>query len=213
MSGKEGHLASDAGVVDPRRLAAQTDTTHHTALPHTRASRRLDVWLERCGDALAWIWLALLGVIVLNVALRYAFGEGRVELEELQWHLYAVGFLAGLSYCVPPDAHIRVDFLRDRLSPRMQAWVELYGILLLLLPFCALVLVYSAPFVAEAWASGEVSPSPGGLPARWLIKAALPAGASLLTVAYVSRLLRVSSFLFGAPTPLASPSEVRAEDT
>ena len=49
---------------------------------------------------------------------------------------------------------------RDRLSPRMQAWVELYGILLLLLPFCGLVLVFAPPFVAESWASGEVSPLP-----------------------------------------------------
>jgi TRAP-type mannitol/chloroaromatic compound transport system permease small subunit len=91
----------------------------------------------------------------------------------------------------------------------MQAWVEIYGILLLLLPFCALVFVFAVPFVAEAWASGEVSPSPGGLPARWLIKAALPAGVALLALAYVSRLLRVSSLLFG--TPAAVP-EAAGED-
>ncbi|MBW2383826.1 MAG: TRAP transporter small permease subunit [Deltaproteobacteria bacterium] len=212
MSPDEAPLASGAEDIDPRRLGEQSDITHHTALPHTRTSKRLDASLMRCGEILSWIWLLLLAVIVSNVTLRYVFGEGRVELEELQWHLYAVGFLGGLSYCVPADAHIRVDFLRDRLSPRMQAWVELYGILLLLLPFCGLVLVFAVPFVAESWASGEVSPSPGGLPARWLIKAALPIGAALLTIAYVSRLLRVSSLLFGAPAPLPRSSAIRGED-
>ena len=33
---------------------------------------------------------------MLNVTLRYVFGQGR-ELEELQWHLYALGFLLALS--------------------------------------------------------------------------------------------------------------------
>lgn len=180
------------------------------ALPHTRASRRLEAWITRCGDAVSWIWLALLGVIVLNVALRYVFGQGRVELEEAQWHLYAVGFLAGLSYCIPGDGHVRVDFLRDRLPPRIRAWIELYGILLLVLPFAALVLVYALPFVAESWRTGEISASPGGLPARWLLKAVLPAAVVLVAIGYLARLLRVGRFLFGAGDAVPGPGNGEA---
>jgi TRAP-type mannitol/chloroaromatic compound transport system permease small subunit len=47
-----------------------------------------------------------------------------------------------------------------------------------------------------------VSPSPGGLPLRWLIKAALPLAFALLGLATLSRLLRVTCFLFAAPRPL-----------
>jgi TRAP-type mannitol/chloroaromatic compound transport system permease small subunit len=167
----------------------------HLALPETPASRFLDACVRRIGDVVSWIWIALLGVVVLNVLLRYAFGEGRIEFEEIQWHLYSIGFLVGLSYCVEADDHIRVDFVRRNLSPRTQAWVELYGIVLLLLPFCALVLVYAVPFVAHSFSLGEVSAAPGGLPFRWLIKSALLAGFALLAVAAVSRLLRVFAFL------------------
>jgi TRAP-type mannitol/chloroaromatic compound transport system permease small subunit len=149
MSGEAIPRASEVDPVDPGRLAAQSDTIHHTALPHTRSSLRMDMLVRRFARTLSWIWLALLVVIVFNVGLRYLLGEGRIELEELQWHLYAVGFLGGLVCCVPDDAHIRVDVLRDRLSPRMQAWIELYGILLLVLPFCALILFFGLPFVAE----------------------------------------------------------------
>lgn len=178
-------------------------------LPHTRLSRRLDAFVRGVGELSSWLWGVLLGVVVLNVVLRYAFGEGRIELEELQWHLYATGFLVALAYALERDDHIRVDFLRDRLSPRTQAWVELYGTLLLLLPFVVLVLVYAVPFVASSWQQAEVSAAPGGLPYRWAIKATLIAGFSLLAVAAVSRLIRVSCFLFGAPAPETGADDER----
>ncbi|MDE0886168.1 MAG: TRAP transporter small permease subunit [Myxococcota bacterium] len=166
-------------------------------LPHTRLSKRIDSFVDKSGRALSWIWLILLAVVILNVLLRYVFGSGRVELEEAQWHLYAIGFLAALGYGVQTDSHIRVDVIHERLSPRMQAWIDLYGILLLGLPFCALVLIYSVPFVSESFIRGEISSSPGGLPGRFLIKAALPLGFAGLALAFISRLLRVGRRLFG----------------
>lgn len=168
-------------------------------LPETALSRRLEPVIDLIGRAISWIWLALLLVIVLNVLLRYAFGEGRIEFEELQWHLYAVGFLVGLSYALQADAHVRVDVLHERLQPRTQAWIELYGILILLLPFIALILIYSVPFVASSFAVSERSQAPGGLPLRWLMKAALPLGFALLLLATVARLSRVWAALFQAP--------------
>lgn len=175
----------------------------HELLPHTWVSVRLDWLVRRIGDSLSWIWLALLITIVLNVVMRYVLGEGRIEFEELQWHLYAVGFLMGVSYAVESDDHVRVDFVRSRLSMRIQAWVELYGILLLLFPFIALVIYYSVPFVLYSWDSAEVSAAPGGLPFRWVIKGALPVGFTLLGLAAFSRLTRVSSYLFFAPRSIA----------
>ena len=152
--------------------------------------------LRRFGDALSWIWLALLVVIVVNVVARYAFGEGRIEFEEIQWHLYATGFMLGLGYCLEADEHVRVDVLHERLGLRMQAWIELYGILLLLLPFVVLMFVFGIPFVVESYEMHEVSQAPGGLPLRWLIKAMLPLGFLLLGVAAITRLTRVWRCLF-----------------
>lgn len=165
-------------------------------LPHTRASKRIDAWLVHLGRWISGIWVVLLAVIVVNVLLRYVFSEGRIELEELQWHLYSIGFLLGLGVAYQADAHIRVDVLHERMQPQTQAWIELYGILLFLLPFIALVLIYSVPFVLSSYELGEVSPSPGGLPLRWLIKACLPVGFLILLLAVISRLLRVWHFLF-----------------
>lgn len=166
-------------------------------LPHTIWSTRLDRCVRAVGNAVSLIWLVLLAVIVVNVLLRYVFSEGRIELEELQWHLYSVGFLLGLSFAYQADAHIRVDVLHERFSPYYKAWIELYGILLFLLPFILLILIYSMPFVRASFELAETSPSPGGLPLRWLIKGMLPAGFLLLLLSVWARLLRVWHFLFG----------------
>lgn len=165
-------------------------------LPSTGFSRALDPWLERIGRCASWLWLLLLVVIVVNVVLRYAFGQGRIEFEEIQWHLYAAGFLLGLSYAFKEDAHIRVDLMHERFSPTLRAWVELYGILLLLLPFIAVVLIFGIPFVVVSHQLGEVSSSPGGLPYRWAVKAVLPLGFALLLLAALSRLTQVWAYLF-----------------
>ena len=164
--------------------------------PHTRVSRLIDPLLIKFGQWASWLWLLLLFTIVINVVLRYVFGEGRIEFEEIQWHLYATGFLLGLAYAYQGDAHIRVDVIHERLSPRLKAWIELYGIALLLLPVIAVILIYSWPFVRTAYELGEISQAPGGLPFRWAIKAMLPLGFSLLLLAALSRLSRVWSFLF-----------------
>ena len=126
---------SESPALDDRQEHANLET-EVTPLPDTALSRRIEAALESIGRALSWVWLLLLGVVVLNVTLRYVFSSGRIELEEAQWHLYAVGFLGALAYCVKNDSHIRVDVLSERFSPRMRAWVDLYGILLLALPFC-----------------------------------------------------------------------------
>jgi TRAP-type mannitol/chloroaromatic compound transport system permease small subunit len=170
-------------------------------LPHTWLSRQIDPILGWLGRLTGWIWLLLLLTIVSNVTLRYVFGEGYVQLEELQWHLYATGFLLGLFYAYQADTHIRVDLLLERWSPRTRAWLELYGTLLLLFPFLALVLVHSLPFVKSSFVLGEVSQAPGGLPMRWLIKSMLPLGFTLLLLAALSRLSRVWALLFFAPEP------------
>lgn len=165
-------------------------------LPETALSRRIDLVLISIGQSISWIWLVLLVTIVCNVVLRYAFGEGRIELEEFQWHLYSIGFLLGIGYTFQQDRHVRVDVVHERLPPRIQAWLELYGMLLCALPFTAFILIYAAPFVAASFELSEVSASPGGLPFRWAIKAMLVIGFLLLLAAIVSRLSRVWCFLF-----------------
>lgn len=164
-------------------------------LPSTKVSRVVDPVIDAIGNAASWIWVVLMLVIVVNVCARYIFGEGRIEFEELQWHLYATGFLLAISYCVSSDSHIRVDVLHERFSERAQVWIDLYSNLLFVLPFVALMLIFGVPFVEDSFQRNEVSASPGGLPFRWIIKSMLVIGFGLVGIATASRITRLAAYL------------------
>lgn len=183
--------------VDPRLIIEVM--SKRDDLPETRLSTIISRSFASLAKATSWVWLVLMGVIVLNVTMRYVFGQGRIEFEELQWHLYALGFLVGLATCMSSDSHIRVDVFHERLSLASRAWIELYGLLLLFFPFVLMVMIFSFPFAAYSYSISEVSDAPGGLPFRWIIKSVLSVSMIMLFVAGIARLLRVSSFLFGAP--------------
>jgi TRAP-type mannitol/chloroaromatic compound transport system permease small subunit len=176
---------------------------HHVELPKTRLSEAIDPWIRRVGEAFSWVWVLLVAVITVNVVMRYILGKGLIQFEEAQWHLYAIGFMLGLAYCLESDDHVRIDVLSEKWSLATVAWVELYGIVLLLIPFLLLVLWYSVPFIAYSFRIGEVSEAPGGLPFRWAIKSLLFIAFALLALATASRLSRVLSCLFGAPRAAA----------
>lgn len=171
-------------------------------LPHTRISDALDTVVRRVGQVAAWVWAILVLVIVYNVIQRYVFGIGAIWLEELQWHIYAVGFIIGLSYAVSADRHVRVDVLAERWGMRTKAWVEFAGIVLLLLPFTIAILTAGVPFVWTSYTLNEVSAAPGGLGYRWVLKSFILWGFGLLIIAATARLLRCMALLFGWPRPI-----------
>jgi len=154
-------------------------------------TKKIDNFILFIGSFFDWIWIVLIAVIIGNVVLRYVFKSGMIELEELQWHLYAIGWLVGLSSTYVVDSHVRVDALSDKFSFKKKLWFEFFGILLLFLPFIILVFYYAIPFFELSWVSNERSNSANGLPARWLVKGFLGFSFFLLMVAGFSRLIKV----------------------
>ncbi len=163
----------------------------------TRLATKIDSQLDRIAGVVSWIWLGLIALIVLTVILRFGFGAGCIDLEELEWHLYAVGFLTGILASTVRDRHVRVDVLRERMSPRTRAWIDFYGTLLLQLPFLALVLWSAWYFVVDSYVVAERSAAAGGLTHRWILKAFLPTSLGMLVIATISQLLRTIDALFG----------------
>ncbi len=167
--------------------------------PRTLVSDVLEGTVEFFGKYTSLLWIALMLLIVANVLMRYTLGTNFIALEELQWHLYAVGFMVGLSYCVLHDGHVRVDVLAEHWHPRTRAIVEIIGLVVLFLPFCYFILSYAWPFVERSYRINEVSAAPGGLPMRWLIKSVILLAFTLMAMAAVARLIRAFSFLTGFP--------------
>lgn len=156
-----------------------------------RFSDILDSIIRSIGHLVMWANVVLIVVIILQVVLRYGFGRGLVVLEELQWHLYAIGIMFGASYSQVLDTHIRVDIIHSRLSDQWKMRWDLFGIVFLLLPFITIIFLQSLEFVGESWRLGERSDAPLGLPWRWAIKSVIPISFALLGVATVSRAVRI----------------------
>lgn len=174
----------------------------HTELPTTGISQWVDGFITLIGKGASWAWVVVTGVIIWAVVGRYAFGQGSVMLEEVQWHIAGLGWLLGLSYTLVADDHVRVDVLHERLSLRGQAWIELFGLLFLLLPFLGLAVWEMYPYAYSSWQQGETSQAPAGLSHRWVLKGVLTLSFALLILAAVSRLLKVTALLFGFPKPI-----------
>lgn len=175
---------------------------HHTEFPTTWLSKVIDGAIAAIGKSASWLWVVVTGVIIYAVVGRYAFGQGSVMLEEVQWHLAGAGWLLGLSYTLVTDDHVRVDVIHERLSLRGQAWIELLGLIFLLLPFLGLAVWEMVPYAYSSWQQGETSQAPAGLPYRWVLKGVLALSFVLLIVAALSRLLKVTALLFGFPKPI-----------
>lgn len=154
-------------------------------------SRLLGRLADRIGDAVAWMVLAMVLVGALNALARYLGRFVGVALTsnalvDLQWYLFSLVFLLGASHALKADAHVRVDVLYGRLSPRGRAGIDLVGTLAFLLPFCAFAFVFCWPSVRNSVAVWEQSPDAGGL-ARWPIKISLLVGFGALTVQGVAQ--------------------------
>lgn len=160
-------------------------------LPETALSRAIDRIIAWFGEAASWLWTALMLLIVYQVVQRYVFSKGSIRMEEMQWHLFAVGFMLGLAFTEIRQRHVRIDVLSEHWPRRRRLWVEFGGIVFLLLPFAAFMVWFAVPFVAVSWRLNEVSAAPDGLPYRYLLKSFIVTAFVLLGLAGVSRLSRV----------------------
>jgi TRAP-type mannitol/chloroaromatic compound transport system permease small subunit len=169
-------------------------------MPHStqelpKFSLAIDTLIKRIGSVTYWLNSVLAINIVVQVILRYALGEGKIWLEEMEWHLYAVLLLMGLSYCLVTDKHVRLDIFHRQMSPAMREWVDLLGMLLLVLPLFLILFFHGIGFFATAWNVNESSPHPLGLPYWWIIKGFIPLTMLLVILAAVSRIVRAVAVL------------------
>jgi TRAP-type mannitol/chloroaromatic compound transport system permease small subunit len=154
------------------------------------AVRRIEALIDAVGRATLYLTLAMIGLVAVNVLLRYALSFGSVWAQELEWHLLAAVILFGMSYALQRGDNVRVDVFYANFSPRAKFVVNLVsGVLTLLIAL--LFIKLSASYVAQSWAIGETSADPGGIPWRWAVKGLIPLGFGLLALQTVGALMRL----------------------
>ena len=126
------------------------------------------------GSITAVVMLLMMFNVFYDVMARYIFSNSSVGMQELEWHLFSVMFLFGISYALKEEAHVRVDFLYDRMSDKKRAVVNIIGTVVFLLPLALLMIFGSYEYVLDSYHMDEISEDPGGLTHRWIIKAMIP---------------------------------------
>lgn len=177
-------------------------------------SRLVDLLSEFVGKIIIWLILAAVIISAGNAIARKAFNLSSNSLLEIQWYLFAAVFMLGAGYAFLKNAHVRIDFLSNRLSAKTRNWIDILGILIFLLPLCFLLVKMSWPLFINAWNSGEMSQNAGGL-IRWPVYLMIPLGMGLLLLQALSELIKRVAFLRGLiEDPLAHATvdqEIAAE--
>lgn len=153
---------------------------------------RIDRFSSAIGHLVSWLTLLMVLVTFVIVVMRYAFDSGLIWLQESLTWMHAAVFMLGAAYTLQMDEHVRVDIFYREMSGNRQAWVNLLGTLVFLLPLCGFLAFESLDYVRAAWQIRETSMNAGGLPypAVPLLKSALIAMPILVGLQGVSIILR-----------------------
>jgi len=157
---------------------------------------------ERIGRAAAWLGLLAVIVCSVNAVVRYAFNLSSNAWLELQWYLNSATFLLVAAWALKRNDHVRIDVIAGKLSLRAQAWIDILGGLLMLLPACLIIAWYSWPSLVNSFHIQEHSSDPGGL-IRWPVRLLIPVAFALLALQGVSEVVKRIAYLRGAaPYPV-----------
>lgn len=162
-------------------------------------SKSIDIFNEYIGRLVAWFTSILVLLVVIDVIGRYIFNVSYAAILELEWYLFSMIFLLATGYTLKHDKHVRVDVFYTRFSPKTKAFVNIFGVLFFLIPFCVVAIYGSYKYTMVSWGYQEGSPDPGGLPARYLIKGVMVVGFVLLLLQAISSLIQNLLFLLGSP--------------
>ena len=161
-----------------------------------KLSRAIDALNENVGKAAIWLVLIVTLISAVNAFVRYAFNYSSNGFLEIQWYLFSAIFLLCAGYALKRNAHVRIDVVSSRFSPRTLAWIDIVGTIFFLAPMACAVLYLSWPIFLESYRSNEYSSNAGGL-IVWPVRALVPAGFFLLILQGISELIKRFAFLKG----------------
>jgi len=147
---------------------------------------KIESLFNKFADILGFITGLAMVLMILNVfydvITRYVFRVNSIAMQEMEWHLFSVVILIGVAYTLKEDGHVRVDIVYDKFSYRKKALINMFGVVLAVLPISFLIGLSSIENATEAYMSMEQSGNPGGLEYRWIVKSLIPLSFLMLII-------------------------------
>ena len=182
-----------------------------------KLSALIDALNERVGKTVYWLVLVAVLVSAGNAIVRKVFNMSSNAFLELQWYLFSAVFLFSSGFTLLKNEHVRIDVVAGMLSPRKQAWIDIFGTIFFLLPMALLLMWLSWPIFIRTYTHGEISTNAGGL-LIWPARLMVPIGFALLSLQGLSELVKRIAFVTGQgrdpikrDDPLAAEKELAEE--
>src|ERR1700724_3602483 len=141
------------------------------------------------GKAAAWLIIALMTVVCVEVFKRYIMNMPTAWIFDVDNMMYGTLFMLCGAYTLAQDGHVRGDFLYGSMRPRWQASLDLGLYILFFLPGIS-ALVYAGWDYARAfWVIGEhVNTSDG--PPLYYFKTIIPIAGALVLFQGIAEIVR-----------------------
>lgn len=162
---------------------------------------RIDKMNETIGRWTSWLAVTLVVTTFVVTVLRYGFEVGWIWLQEFSVWMHGTIIMVAVGYTLLHDSHVRVDIFYRSASDRYKAWVNLLGVVFLLLPTVAVVWWVAWPYVLLSWERLEESRNAGGMHGLYIWKTTILVFCIVLALQGISMALRAALVLMGRPAP------------
>jgi len=159
---------------------------------------RLTEWIGQ------WVkWLVLFSSLIsaFNALMRYTIHYSSNAWLEIQWYMFGAMFLLAAGYALKHEEHVRVDVFFSRMTPKQQAWLDVFGGIFFLMPMAVIIGWLAIPMVVNSYRIMEHSSDAGGL-LRWPIKIMIPLGFALLAIQGVAEIIKKFAVATGVREPI-----------
>jgi TRAP-type mannitol/chloroaromatic compound transport system permease small subunit len=161
-----------------------------------KISSAIDAFNTRVGHIVKWAILAAVLISAVNAIVRKLFNVSSNSWLEAQWYLFGAVFMLGAAYTFLKNEHIRIDVVTSHFAKRTRDWIDVFGHVFFLIPFCWIMIWHGIPFFQRSFAISEQSMNAGGL-IVWPAKILVPLGFILLLAQAFSELIKRVAILRG----------------
>ncbi|MCP4666029.1 MAG: TRAP transporter small permease subunit, partial [Deltaproteobacteria bacterium] len=134
---------------------------------------RMDQVSEWSGKIFMWLVIPLTVIVAYEVISRRFFNAPHIWSTEVVNYIYGPHFMLAAAYTLLYKAHVRIDVIYERFSPRTRGVLDIITFMVFFFPFCAIVLYQGVIFAYTSWSIGETSES-AAMRIVPLIKTAIP---------------------------------------
>jgi TRAP-type mannitol/chloroaromatic compound transport system permease small subunit len=142
------------------------------------------------GKAAAWLIIALMALVCVEVVKRYALNMPTAWVFDASNMLYGSLFMLAGAYTLAQNAHVRGDFLYSSMRPRTQAALDLVLYLVFFLPGIAALLYAGFHYAGQSWRIGEHSTVTAEGPPIYPFKTVIPIAGALIMLQGIAEIVR-----------------------